>query len=363
MNMLWLVVVAALMTLVQVFFFAFTGLRKVTYRRYFSQPAANQGDHVELIEEIANEKLSPVPWLRVESRISKNLGFIRQSAVDLTSDEQHHRSVFFLGPYKRIRRRHHITCLKRGYYNLNSVTLTSGDLLGLYSQSRQKDLHAELVVYPAFLDPESIVVPSHRWQGDVLVRRWIQPDPFLVNGIREYRQGDAIRDVHWAATARTGALQVKTHDYTASPKIMLLLNVQLREDQWGELNEEQRETIEYGLSMAATLAAWAIEHGVETGFSSNGQLVGDETGETIYIPPRNSQEHLSVLLDTMARMRIRRQSSMQAFMEELQGRALRDMDIVVISPYWSDLLEDRAQRLRAMGNAVTYLPAERRYAA
>ncbi len=218
-------------------------------------------------------------------------------------------------------------------------------------------MNAELVVYPALMDPNSITVPSHRWQGDVLVRRWIQPDPFLVNGIREYRQGDSVRDVHWAATARTGELQVKTHDYTAAPRIMLLLNAQLREDQWGELNDVQKETIEYGLSMAATLAAWGIDHGVETGFASNCTLP-DEPASLVYVPAKSSLEQLNLILDTMARIVIRRQSTMPVFMDQICGYEPNGMDIVIISKYWSDILEEKAEKLRAMGNAVVWLPIE-----
>ena len=55
-------------------------------------------------------------------------------------------------------------------------------------------------------------MPSRKWQGDVLVKRWIMPDPFLVGGLREYRAGDPMRSVHWGASARTGRMQVKTYD-------------------------------------------------------------------------------------------------------------------------------------------------------
>ena len=35
--------------------------------------------------------------------------------------------------------------------------------------------------------------------------------------------------------------------------------------------------------------------------------------------------------------------------------AVTDMDILIVSAYWSDVLEERAQRLRQMNNSVTWL--------
>ena len=35
--------------------------------------------------------------------------------------------------------------------------------------------------------------------------------------------------------------------------------------------------------------------------------------------------------------------------------AVTDMDVLVVSAYWSEVLEERAQKLRRMGNSVTWL--------
>ncbi|MGI6315683.1 MAG: DUF58 domain-containing protein [Christensenellales bacterium] len=360
MSVLWLVLVAAVMAVAQALLFGISGLRKVSYKRYFDRRTLYEGEDFFMIEEITSNKLLPMPWVKVESRIPTAFRFPKQDVADLYSDDAHHRSVFSLSSYTRIRRRHRITCMKRGYYNLSSVTLSAGDLLGIHSTSVTQSLKAELIVYPKLLDPRSLTLPSHRWQGDVIVHRWILPDPFLINGIREYRPGDQLRDIHWAATARTGILQTKTHDYTADLKLLLCLNTQIREDQWDNLNEKQAEIIEEGLSAAATLATWAIERGVEVGFSSNGSLAGEEDTTPVYVEARSSREQLALLMEVMARLRIRRRISMHIFMEEeLIGRAVSGLDIILLTNYWSDLLEEKAARLRAMGNAVTYLPVRR----
>jgi uncharacterized protein (DUF58 family) len=355
MNVLWVMMVAGVLMLIEMAYMHIFALRRIRYERFFTKRELYCGEEVEMVEIIANHKLTPVPWLRMESRMSASLRFGAQENLDIRED-LYHRSVFFLRSHRRIRRRHRVTCTRRGYFNMDSVTMTAGDLLGLWSQSRQLDLSAELVVYPRLMNPDELPIPSRKWQGDVIVRRWILPDPYLINGIREYRHGDTLRDVHWGATARTGALQVKTRDYTASPRLMLVINVQLTQDQWGELNPAQRDIVEGAFSIAATLARWATDNGVDAGLCCNGVLTGEEKRE-ILIEPSHGEGHLALLMETMARIIIRRRKSLHSYIDEtLIAPAVTGLDILIVSAYWSDLLEERAQALRRQGNAVVHVP-------
>lgn len=355
MNVLWIILVAGALMVLEMIYMRIFALRKIQYERFFTKRELYCGDEVEMVEVIANRKLTPVPWLRMESRMSPSLRFGQQENLDIRED-LYHRSIFFLRSFRRIRRRHRVTCVRRGYFNMDSVTMSAGDLLGLWNQTRQISLNAELIVYPQLLSDDDLPIPSRKWQGDVVVRRWILPDPYLLNGIREYRHGDTLRDVHWGATARTGVLQVKTRDFTASPRLMLVINVQISEEQWGELNPAQRDAVEEGFSVAATLATWAMSNGVEAGMCCNGMLVGESDRE-IYLEPSHGEGHLPMLLETMARVVVRRRKSIHSYLDEvLIEPAVSGMDILIISAYWSELLESRAAELRRGGNAVVHVP-------
>ncbi|MCA8957635.1 MAG: DUF58 domain-containing protein, partial [Planctomycetes bacterium] len=45
------------------------------------------------------------------------------------------------------------------------------------------------------------------------------------SGLREYRTGDPLRDVHWKATARRGNLVVREHEATSGPGIEVQLDL------------------------------------------------------------------------------------------------------------------------------------------
>ena len=324
------------------------GGRALTYSRAFSRVSAFAGEDVELIEVIQNRKPLPVPWLRIESRMSPALSFGAQDDLEVQGD-QYHRSLFFLGAYSKVTRRHRVRLLRRGYYPVGSVAMTGGDLFGLSQWTRQLETGAAITVYPRLLDERDLDPPSSRWQGDLLTRRWIVSDPFLVSGVRPYRASDNQRDVHWAASARTGSLQVKTHEFTADPRLLVILNVQSKESQWADLMDYEQARIEAGISLAATLIVKSLAAGVEAGFAANAPVYGST--EPLIIPARRSSSQTEEVLDALARLVIKRARSFPTFLDDL-GK-MTGMDILILSCYDSDMIRERAAAFRAMGNSVT----------
>lgn len=359
MDIIYLLFAILALAGLQTFIFGRFALRRLRYDRAFSVRAAHAGDTVEMVEEIRNAKFLPVPWLRAESRMSPYLRFgggqEDEGALHETSEDAlHHRSVFYLAPYSKVTRRHAVRVEKRGRYSVGSVALTGGDLFGLMESYASLDTGAAISVYPRLLRPEEIDWPSSRWQGELLVKRWIVPDPFLLAGIRDWQQGDAQRDVHWAATARTGRLQVKTRDYTASPKLLVVLNVQMQEKQWGDLMEYEQARIEYGISLAATLCVQALRAGLEAGFAANAP-VGETHLSTVLLPARYAGRE-SDIMEAMACLRILRTKNFHALMDDL-GQ-VSGYDILILSAYDSELIAERMAQLRMRGNSVALLPLQ-----
>ena len=159
------------------------------------------------------------------------------------------------------------------------------------------------------------------------------------------------------ATARTGSLQVKTHDYSASPRLMFLFNVQKEETQWGVIGEAQQKEMEYGLRELSTLAHMAVSQGLEVGFYANGRLKGlDENDpENQAQMPAAGQMNLDRLLEKLARLDLSQSvMSFHSYLDEVIAfQHPTGMDIVLFSCYDSPLVQARVRQLEAMGNSVT----------
>lgn len=349
----WLIIIVGALALLQSRYFAKVSFRHLNYERKISKDAVFEGEAVDLMEIISNHKLTPIPWLRVESKMSPWLRFRSQENLEIL-DDRFHRSVFYLRPYSKITRRYNVKCIRRGYYDLSITTLTAGDLFGLNSTSQEAHSDAKLFVYPSLLGEDQLPDEALRWQGDVSVKRWIFPDPILINGIRGYQLGDSRKDIHWKASARSGSLQVKTHDYTVFPRLLLVYNIDPEDNFWGQLSAKQMEEMEYGIRTVATLCNWAIINNMEVGLYSNGKISYAE-GVSISIEPACNSSHINRILETLAGLEFKQFESIYRTMERLVENETSDTDILVFSTFWNESLENRCDALRRKGNSVTHI--------
>ncbi len=350
MSVWVLVAVFALLAEIQHILIRRSALPRIRYKRYFSAREAFEGDEIELIEVIRNDRFLLIPWLRAETKVSPNLRFGRQENLDIRATA-YHKSVFLLMPFQQVTRRHRVTLMRRGQYDLGHVALTVGDLMSLGLDTAELAFpDAVINVYPRLLSPDAVPLPISKLQGDLVVRRHLIADPFLVNGIRPYQIGDNRRDIHWGATARTGQMQVKTHDYTADTRLMIVLNGQMRPDQWGELMDYETDVIERGLSLAATAAARALSCGVPVGFAANLPFL--EEKECARLSPAWHAARLEEMLLALSRIRIVRVRRFPTLLDDLT--ALRDTDFLILSPYLDAEIEEKADALKQAGNTATF---------
>lgn len=329
-------------------------LSRIRYSRSFNVSECYSGDTVEMIEVIENHKPLPVLWLRVESTIAAALRFHSEETLDIHQGRktQYHKSLFTLGPYRRIRRKHKIVCARRGVYRMEKVAIAAGDLFGLKQNQAPFPVNASLTVYPQVVPMEDVPLPSHGWQGDVSVRRWIVDDPFMISGVREYRIGDPMKRIHWKATARSGRLQVYQHDYTAEQRLVVYLNVEDKDTTRDIVHDE--ELIEKGICYAATIVSDAVARGLNVGFGHNG--INPERPESdVKLPIGGGRDHLMTLLGEMARIELRCRLLFHDFLEADCAVTEERRDYLLITSHLSAPVGERIERLKLAGHSVQTL--------
>ncbi len=345
-----IVVLVALVAVYGLFGLVLTrfGLRGLACTRAFSRQTAFEGEEGELVEVVRNDRPLLIPWLRLESNISPWLPLGRQENLN-ASDSRHYASLFTLMPYQQVRRRHRVRFLHRGEYDLGNATLTIGDTLGLFQASREQAMHVPVLVFPRLLEEQELPQPLSLLTGTAGTRRQLLTDPFLVRGIRPYHPGDPVRDIHWPATARMGEAQVRLFDHTTQRRLMVILNVQRTENQWGAgLMDYEENVIEYGISMAASLCVYALCSGLEAGFTANAPLTGQK--EALLLEPDAGPAREEEMLTAFARLSIQRTQRFPYYLSTLTQ--LEDMDIVVLSCYQSEEIRLGVEKLRAQNNRV-----------
>lgn len=156
---------------------------------------------------------------------------------------------------------HELTCTaakefaRRGRVK-GPVALTSAVPFGFLECERLAETDGEIVVLPRLgvADADGL----RRWvlrytAGDGWARRTqrrASADAAEVRGVREYRTGDALRDIHWRSTARRSEPMVREYDKSPSPELVLVVEPWLPETP----TDADRANLEAALSLAATVA-------------------------------------------------------------------------------------------------------------
>lgn len=203
------------------------GLKGLSYRCRFSRSEMTEGESLEFLEILENNKRLPVPWLKVELTVPKWLRF--PDAHSVVTDKFCFVTGFFSADGKsRVRRIWQVQCEKRGIYQIARVNLVTSDLLGAVRLSfPATDIGGTLTVFPQRFVQNGLLLPQliYRRHGDVPVRFSYEHVSSMPAGIRAYAPGDAMRQIHWKATAHAGELLVREEEYTAWRTVTVLLSL------------------------------------------------------------------------------------------------------------------------------------------
>jgi uncharacterized protein (DUF58 family) len=162
--------------------------------------------------------------------------------------------IAILGPGESRELNLELLCLRRGAYALpalQAATAFPSALVKWSARSTGSGRTAKserVLVYPKLTHLEGFEVPTSRnhQPGGIAVASQVG-DSTEFFGTRDFRDGDRLRDVHWASTARTGKLVVKEFQEEYFVRLALVLDVEAR-------NAKQEENFEKGLSLAAGIA-------------------------------------------------------------------------------------------------------------
>jgi len=342
-----LLALAAIAIVHRVLYYNIT-LRYFRYTCALSGCRVLEGDKIELYEIIENRAFLPMLWLRVETRFDGALLFTRNDNTHVSAG-LYHRSIFSAPPFRRVKRTYEILCSKRGYYRFGSSTVTTGDITGIENVIVTGGSDIELHVCPRPLPRHEIALPTRSWQGDMVVRRFILPDPFMPAGVRDYTPRDPMSSVNWKASAKTGGLVVHRRDYTADSRLIVFFNIDESAEQWTYAGPMQNQIMERALRLTATVVETAIANGMKTAFRTNAASSRD--GGEVALPPAFGRAHRDEIFAAMAEIKLIRTRSFHMLLREA-AETVCDSDILLITRFVTKEMDAEIDKLRKAGNKV-----------
>lgn len=293
MKIIYALIGAYLLYRLQSFLYRRFWSKNLTVTIGFSDTKAVEGEEMLLFETILNQKLLPIPILKIKFTVSRFVSFYDQLDTEVT-DNTYRNDLISVMMYQKLTRSIPFVCKKRGYYTIDELVLVCNDILIDTELVTTYDQSLYLYVYPKPIDYGRLEIPFQKMLGTVLTKRFSNEDPFEFKSIREYQSYDTMKTINWKASAKTGALMVNVYDHTASQQIKLLLN--LESDTIWRYEELEEDSIR----IAAAFAARFIEQGIPTSFFTNGPDVISK--ELLTVPAGSGPGHFQTINETLARI-------------------------------------------------------------
>lgn len=324
---------------------------RITYKREFSEKGSYEGDELYLIETISNRSFLPFFFIDIEYYIFNELQY-DDYVPERERNMQYTRSRFrIILPYMRIRRKHTIKLKKRGFYQLDSVSIWHG------RRERRISAPASVYVYPKMTGIDELPIPSSSMQGDAFSKQWLIKDPFSVSGIREYRFGDPFNSINFKATAKSGkvgfeGIRVNNRDFCSNRNFMIYLNFQSSPD--SAIPDKIFERyMERGLSYAAALLREAFEFGYRAGFAANCMLVSGE--KFVRFPVTQGVIHYEEILQHMSLVSPSEGISFAALLQNDILGGLCDSEVFLLTTYMNEALDGVVDNFHKFGNNVSVI--------
>ncbi|MBB3104075.1 DUF58 domain-containing protein [Azomonas macrocytogenes] len=232
-------------------------------------------------------------------------------------------AALFLLPGKTTRFSYRLRPLRRGHFHFHYCEIHLPSPWKLWQQRRLLSLPEEVHVYPDFIrlyNAQLTATPLANRQGR-------QRQPHSGTGqefhqLREFREGDTLRQIDWKATARRRTFISREYQAEAEQRILFLLDCGNRmRSRDGELAH-----FDHALEACLLLAHIALRQGDAVG------LATFSTPQQRYLAPAKGQAQMNALLNALYDLESTRQpADFTAAVGELLDRGQQRSLVVILS--------------------------------
>lgn len=257
-DVLWLGLLLMLMPAIALLFIARTKLR-LTCERGFDHSEVPIGETMEATLVLEKRGNMPAGLLLFEEHIPASLGRRPRFGVNNVS-----------GSWRR-EVSYPLEGKQRGRYRIGPLLVRSRDAFNLVKFDRQFTATSEMLVTPR-IHPLGTMgnVSGGGSSGETRPQRLgvIGSDDVL---IREYRQGDDVRRIHWRSTARRGELMVRREEQAWDPSLSVVLDTRSS----AHAGRGENSSFEWAVSAAASIGLHFLKEGFAVNmYGSSGPLSG-----------------------------------------------------------------------------------------
>ena len=284
------------------------------------------GSRLYLVRRVIS-KIEEDDILKIETEIKHNgflpiFNFVLEDHLSCAPFSERRMRLLLdsLMPRSFLKLKYYCLCPQRGKYEIGPFVVYFFDPCGLFFLKRTYYVYSELYVYPRTFNIHRFpplakgILP---WFGIETTRASGDEDEFY--GVREYKEGDPIKRIHWISTARKNRLIVKQFQRQSFFRATIIFNLE-KDKNFGEGKER---VAEYIIKIAASLAKYLIERDVSLEIIAH-------TQEIVHIPFNKGLEHLEDIFRFLAVTQPESRVGLGEIFEEFSRYIPNDSNLIVI---------------------------------
>ncbi len=213
------------------------------------------GDEFEERFHVVNRSWIPVPFVEITD-FSNLPGYRPDRAFALKGRKS--RRWTSRGQFKQ-----------RGLFTFGPVELRYGDPFGLFPRILRLPTRQSVVVYPQLRPVGQLDALASHSSGDEHLYGRILDIPPNATTIREYSPNDSVKRIHWPSSARLGRLMSRSFETREGGDSWIVLDL----NSSVHAGEAPESTLEYGISLAASIADAGLRRGAAIGLAANDRVL------------------------------------------------------------------------------------------
>jgi uncharacterized protein (DUF58 family) len=249
-------------------------IRGMSVTRRLDPGTPTIGEAYEEVFEVKRTGWVPAPWVEVRD-LGQIPGYQPGRVISVGSQVVRWKAR---GVYRH-----------RGWMAFGPTSLRVREPFGLFERSIKLSQKTSVLVYPRVRPiPDLLTASALQVGNSASMGAWADYPP-ETGGVRDYTTGDSFGRIHWPLSVHHQRLMSKTFEQPLTTDLWILLDL----DRAVHFGEGEESTLEYSVSLAASMAAQVHSRGRQVGLIAN-------DGRGTILEPHRALRQDRLILDYLA---------------------------------------------------------------
>lgn len=268
------------------------------------------GEKILVEYNIENTSIFYIPYMKIKNNIREKLS--QETPIEVVTNLEQ-KSTFV--------HREDLIMKRRGYYDFGEIEIYIKDVFGLFPLKKKVSIETSILIYPDPINLNTFRIPRVGQLGNLLVNDPIFQDRSRVSSLRNYREGDSIKSIHWKLWPKLGDLVVKDYENRGDTSVVVFVD----NFKGNYKNDVDRRLEDKVVNISLSIINYYLEQHISV------SLETQDNKKQIHIQGEQIS-HIKPFLESFARFKANGTVEFKDFLLPKISLLKKDSTVVIVSP-------------------------------